>query len=114
MCRRPAGKHLGGLWEFPGGKVEEGEHFPETLIRELKEELDVTVEVGGALQPVEWKDESVNLRLRPFFCKISRGTPVALEHQALKWCGVSEVFSLELAPADVPILQEIRYLDARM
>lgn len=107
MCRRPVGKHLGGLWEFPGGKVEAGEDFRQTLVRELREELVVTVVIGDSLQPVEWNYETGSIRLWPFLCEISEGKPAAIEHDELKWCALGEIFSLQLAPADRPVLEEL-------
>ncbi len=107
-CRRGLDRHLGGLWEFPGGKIEEGE-VPETaLVRELKEELDVSVEVGERLMAVvEWTDGKVAIRLTGYWCRICHGEPVALEHEELRWCEVPGLEGLEWADADVPLVEEI-------
>jgi 8-oxo-dGTP diphosphatase len=107
-CLRPEGKHLGGLWEFPGGKVETDESPESALIRELREELGIDVEVGVALQPVEWVYDRGPILLLPFLCHITRGVPSPLEHEALRWCDPSEFESLEWAPADLPILDQLR------
>ena len=106
-CLRPAGKHLGGLWEFPGGKVDRGENPIEALIRELREELAVEVTVGGPLNPVEWDYGGKWIRLLPFYCEIAAGELVAVEHAALRWCFPSQFDELTWADADKPILQEI-------
>ena len=111
-CLRPDGKHLGGLWEFPGGKVDEGENPTEALIRELREELSVAVTVGRPLSPVEWDYDGNWIRLLPFCCEISAGELVAVEHAALRWCFPSQFDELDWAEADRPILQEIsRFVD---
>ncbi len=106
-CQRPKGKHLGGLWEFPGGKVEAGELPKIALARELLEELALEVVVGIALTPVIWDYGERTIRLRPFRCEVLRGEPQALEHQALRWCGPEDFHLLPWADADTPILLEI-------
>jgi 8-oxo-dGTP diphosphatase len=107
-CLRPAGKHLGGLWEFPGGKIEAGESPGAALIRELREELGIDVEVRAALAPVCWNYDRAEIRLSPYLCHIVCGTPSPLEHEALRWCAPDEFESLEWAPADLPILEQLR------
>lgn len=106
-CLRPAGKHLGGLWEFPGGKVECGESPESALIRELREELAVDIEVGSPLGPVIWNYNERMIRLRPYYCRILAGEPRALEHEQLHWCAPQNFDSLSWAAADVPILHQI-------
>jgi 8-oxo-dGTP diphosphatase len=110
-CLRPDGKALGGRWEFPGGKVECGESPEGALIRELKEELDVVVEVGSPLGQVIWNYEGLVIRLLPFHCKIVDGVPQALEHTALLWCFSGNFHDLPWADADLPILHEIAESD---
>ncbi|WAC19192.1 (deoxy)nucleoside triphosphate pyrophosphohydrolase [Luteolibacter sp. SL250] len=107
MCRRPDGKHLGGLWEFPGGKVDEGEMPDVALVRELEEELGIRVGVGERLGDVRWDYGSVVVRLMPFFCKTLSGNPLPLEHSEVRWGTLAEARELEWAPADVPILEEL-------
>lgn len=106
-CQRPEGKHLGGLWEFPGGKVDPGETPEAALARELMEELAVEVRVGEALTPVVWDYVGKRIRLMPFFCTIVSGELQALEHASLRWCAPEDFPSLEWAEADIPILGEI-------
>ncbi|MEM1084257.1 MAG: (deoxy)nucleoside triphosphate pyrophosphohydrolase [Verrucomicrobiota bacterium] len=105
-CRRPEGKHLGGKWEFPGGKVEDGEGATDALIRELAEELAIRVETGLALEPVVHDYGRGPIRLIPFLCRIVEGEPTALEHAELRWCRANDLPSLDWAEADRPILDE--------
>jgi 8-oxo-dGTP diphosphatase len=107
-CLRPAGKHLGGLWEFPGGKVEAGESPEAALVRELREELGIDVAVGHALDPVVWTYDRGPIRLSPFLCQIIRGVPTPLEHEALRWCAPRDFATLPWAPADLPVLDQLR------
>jgi 8-oxo-dGTP diphosphatase len=106
-CLRPQGKHLGGLWEFPGGKVELGETPETALVRELREELAVDVEVGPPLVPVIWQYDEKTIRLLPFHCRIVGGILNAVEHERLFWCLPENFESLSWAAADLPILREI-------
>ena len=106
-CQRPAGKHLAGLWEFPGGKVDPGESPEAALNRELWEELNVEVEVLSSLQPVEWAYDGICIRLLPYRCRIKRGTPQAIVHDALVWVARNDWERLAWAAADVPVLREL-------
>ncbi len=106
-CLRPAGKHLGGRWEFPGGKVDPGETPPQSLARELCEELAIVVEVGDALSPVVWSDGEMAIRLLPYRCRIVGGTLTPLEHERIAWCSRANFHELPWAGADLPVLAEI-------
>ena len=108
ICRRPAHKARGLLWEFVGGKVEPGETKAAALIRECREELDITLEVGDVFMDVvhEYPDLTVHLTL--FEAKIAAGEPRLLEHSALAWITPDEIGQYEFCPADVEILEKIR------
>ncbi len=106
-CRRPSDKHLGGKWEFPGGKVDSGESPEAAIVREIREELAIEVEVLSSFSPVVWDYDGRLIRLIPFRCGILAGVPQALEHDDLLWCTPGDWGLLDWAPADVPILREI-------
>ncbi|MCF7675909.1 MAG: (deoxy)nucleoside triphosphate pyrophosphohydrolase [Akkermansiaceae bacterium] len=106
-CRRPEGGHLAGLWEFPGGKVEAGESASAALVREMREELAVAVDVGMPLTPVLWDDGQRTIRLIPLRCRIVGGVLSLLEHAECRWCDAEAAGELAWAPADLPVLGEV-------
>jgi 8-oxo-dGTP diphosphatase len=107
-CRRGLERHLGGLWEFPGGKVDAGETPEAALARELREELGIRVRVGKPLSAVvEWTDGGVSIRLRGFFCEIIEGVPFAHEHEEIRWCKTAELSLLDWAEADILLVEEL-------
>ena len=106
-CQRPAHKARGLLWEFVGGKVEPGETMQDTLVRECREELDVTVRVGEMFMTLihEYPDLTVHLTL--FNATISEGTPKLLEHKDIRWITTKEIDDYDFCPADDEILKRI-------
>lgn len=108
MAQRPAHKHLGGKWEFPGGKVEAGESPVVALHRELLEELGCCVEVLRLLQPQSHDYGTVKVHLIPFVVRLLPGSdaPQALEHTALSWVPAGELAGLDLPAADLPIIAD--------
>lgn len=98
LCQRPEGKRHGGFWEFPGGKVLEGETFSAATARELAEELQVGVSgIGGEVG--QFRDAGSEFVIH--FLEVDiEGNPVAAEHQALGWFTLDEMCALALAPAD--------------
>ena len=107
ICQRPAHKARGLLWEFVGGKVEQGETGQQALIRECKEELAITLAVGDVFMDVihEYPDLTVHLTL--FHATIAQGVPQMLEHNDIRWITPWEIGSYAFCPADVEILQKI-------
>ncbi|KAA6449963.1 (deoxy)nucleoside triphosphate pyrophosphohydrolase [Bacillus atrophaeus] len=95
---------LSNLWEFPGGKLEEGENAQEALVREIEEELGCKIEAGEVIADIHHEYEKVIVNLISIRAKIVDGEPVAKEHAELRWVPVSELESLEWAPADLPTL----------
>ena len=112
ICQRPAHKARGLLWEFVGGKVELGETKEQALIRECREELDVTLSVGDVFMDVVHEYPDINVHLTLFNATISEGEPQLLEHNDIKWITPIEIPNYEFCPADEEILKELirRYL----
>ena len=108
ICQRPAHKARGLLWEFVGGKVEAGETKEAALIRECREELDVTLSVGDVFMDVvhEYPDLTVHLTL--FHASIAEGVPQKLEHNDIRWITPREIEKYDFCPADEEILAKIR------
>ena len=111
-CQRPHGKHLAGLWEFPGGKVERNESRESALLRELHEELHIHVTILASLTPVDWRDHHTHILLHPYHCQLTSGLPHPAEHSEIRWCSPSELAALDWAQADVPICHEWLALSA--
>ncbi len=106
--RRPVGKRLGGFWEFPGGKPAPHETPEHCLARELQEELGVTAIIGQHIAEVEHAYDFGVIRLVAFEVVSATGEPVALDHEELRWVPMEELDSLDLTPADIPLLPAIR------
>lgn len=107
ICQRPAHKARGLLWEFVGGKTEPGETMEDALIRECREELDITVSVGDIFTQVIHEYPDIHIRLTLFHCTISQGAPKLLEHNDLKWILPGEIPNFHFCPADKDILAQI-------
>ena len=107
ICQRPANKARALLWEFVGGKVEQGETKEQALIRECKEELNVLLSVGDVFMDVVHKYPDITVHLTLFNATIAEGEPQKLEHNDIQWITSSEVSNYEFCPADEEILQEI-------
>lgn len=107
LAKRAPGSRLGGLWEFPGGKVEPGETGEAALHRELEEELGCRVRIKTAMPVVRYAYDWVEIDLSPFVCELLPESPPprAMEHSALAWVSWQDVLKYELAPADVPVLR---------
>jgi 8-oxo-dGTP diphosphatase len=110
LTKRPEGKHLSGLWEFPGGKISQGETPETALVRELAEELAIDVS-ESCLAPFTFAShpyEDFHLLMALFVCRIWKGQMRPLEGQELKWVRPSKAASLPMPPADVPLMAMLR------
>ncbi|OYY79192.1 MAG: NTP pyrophosphohydrolase [Sphingomonas sp. 28-62-20] len=112
LQQRPAGKELAGLWEFPGGKIEPGESPEAALIRELAEELGISVSTA-CLAPATFASAPLggrHLLLLLYVCRKWEGIPRAIEASALKWVRPVEMHALPMPPADRPLIGLIEAL----
>lgn len=95
-------------WEFPGGKMEQGETPEQALKREIREELDVEIEVGQLFDTVEYDYPSFHLTMHCFLCTIKSGELVLKEHEAAKWLDKESLNSVEWLPADLDLIEKLK------
>lgn len=107
ICRRPAHKARGLLWEFVGGKVEAGETDQQALARECREELDISLVVGELFMDVTHAYPDITVHLRLYEAVIASGEPKLLEHCDLRWITPAEMGDYEFCPADEEIVERI-------
>jgi 8-oxo-dGTP diphosphatase len=112
LAQRPEGKPMAGLWEFPGGKIEAGERPEETLIRELQEELGISVS-EPCLAPLTFASHTYpdfHLLMPLYVCRRWEGTVTATEGQKLAWVRPNRIRDYEMPPADVPLISHLMAL----
>ncbi len=107
LCSRPDGKHLEGMWEFPGGKVDTGETDGECLCREIKEELSLDIFVMDQIYRISHKypEKEVDIRFYRAFASDAGQKIIAMDNQQYKWVGVSDFKQFEIIPADWPFCE---------
>ncbi|HEY7042930.1 MAG TPA: (deoxy)nucleoside triphosphate pyrophosphohydrolase [Nocardioidaceae bacterium] len=106
LCaRRPHRGSIGGLWEFPGGKIERGETARVALEREIREELGCHIEVGDEVTTTRHEYDFGIVRLTTFRCHLVDGTPQLTEHAEIRWVSPAQLPALGWAPADIPAVQ---------
>ena len=112
LARRPAGKKMAGLWEFPGGKVEAGETPEAALIRELREELDIDT-AESCLEPLSFASHAYydfHLLMLVYVCRKWKGTPRQMEGNELTWVRPARLRDYEMPPADLPLIPVLQDL----
>jgi 8-oxo-dGTP diphosphatase len=107
-AKRKLSKQLGGLWEFPGGKVEANESPSEALTREIKEELEAEIEILREIVTTKHHYDFATIELTTFQCELKENHLINKEHEEIKWLSVNELGTVEWAPADIPTIKWIR------
>lgn len=95
-------------WEFPGGKIEEGETPEQALTREIKEELDTEIQVGKLIDTIEYDYPKFHLSMDCFWCEIMQGGLELKEHEAARWLSKEELYSVDWLPADVGVVERVK------
>lgn len=109
LCaQRPADKNLPLKWEFPGGKIEADESHEDALKRELKEELDCTIEVLDSIDTTVYEYDFGTVELTTYYAKVIDGEIKRLEHHSLRWVERHALHELKWAPADIPAIKKIQ------
>ena len=111
ITQRLAKAHLGGLWEFPGGKRETGEMFEQCLVREIREELGIEISVGELFEEISHDYPEKFVHLKFFICKLISGEPQPLDCAAVKWISKSELSNFDFPAADAQLLEKLAVFD---
>jgi mutator protein MutT len=107
ITRRKKDTHLANLWEFPGGKRLPSESWGECLLREVREELGVTIKISRSFERIEHKYSDRKVILQSYLCRISEGKPRPLASQELKWVDPAKILSYSFPEANLPILKKL-------
>jgi 8-oxo-dGTP diphosphatase len=112
-CRRNPDHSAGGKWEFPGGKVEQGESPEDALVREIREELSVGIEVGDLIHRTTTLTESTHIDLSSYEARLTGATPTrSTDHDNLRWMPVDQLWKLSWAAPDQPVVEMLAGFDS--
>ena len=107
ITQRGAGMDRAGKWEFPGGKIVEGESSEQCIVREIKEELNIDISVMEWLEPVEYSYPDIRIRLIPCIAKITSGTINLIEHSKDEWVKIENLLSYDWSSADIAVVNQL-------
>ena len=107
VAKRSSVMEHAGMWEFPGGKINDNETAEQALIREINEELSITIEIKQTLTPTEHAYENVTVKLFPFIVGIKSGLPQAQEHEQIEWYYPDDLPVLPWTDADIAVVMEV-------
>ena len=106
-AQRKKGTKLGGLWEFPGGKIEEGESARQALMREINEEFEASINIASEICEVIHHYDFATIQLTTFHCKLLNDHLILNDHDAVRWLEKHELESVNWAPADLPTIEHL-------
>ncbi len=107
LCRRKEGKHQAGFWEFPGGKVENGESKEKALLREILEELGIEITIESFFSQSTYHYPTISIRLWAYTCSYLKGEIILNDHDKYAWINKEAITNFQLSPADIEIAQKI-------
>lgn len=107
IARKKKGKSLEGYWEFPGGKIEDGESPEESLVRELKEEMDIDIKVVEYFAENIHNYDETTIRLIAFFAELQKGNITLKDHDMYNWVDINDLKDFCFAPADIPLVEKL-------
>ena len=108
IVKRNKNKHLGLKWEFPGGKVEKNENFLNALLREIKEELNISINIGRKISQEKYKDKMIDIILHYYECQHISGKISLNEHEDMKWVKKENLHRYDMAEADNRVIKKIK------